>query len=187
MAKPKEALNLIEVYRRRAEQRSASRQHQAVASARIEPKPQRSAPTPAAVRIRPEGERLRFSLSTLGLAMAIFGCGAIVLAAFLLGRSAGFSKAQQAATLNSGMTAADPFRELRAAQPDPTVLEDLNLVRDQVQAEQARQRREARTTLEGFLDDLNYVWIERFYTAAEARSAQEYLLRAGIESRPMFE
>ena len=60
--------------------------------------------------------------------------------------------------------------ELVAAEPD--VIEDLDRVTESVLIEQTRQLREQHQGRDGFIDDLNYMWIERFNSQNEAHAGQ---------------
>ncbi len=132
--------------------------------------------------VRAEGDRLKFSVSTLTLAMVVFIAFVVLAGAFALGRHLGYDSGWQAAADRAQMIADDEFRDLRRQPPSPGVLQDLGVVTDAVNREHAQQRRAAHVGRVGFIDDLNYVWIETFATQGDATTAREYLKNKEIES-----
>ncbi len=132
--------------------------------------------------VRSEGDRLKFSVSTLMLAMVLFAVFVMLAGAFALGRHLGYDSGWQAAADRAKMIADDEFREIREQPPSPGVLQDLDVVTDAVNLEHARQRRAAHAGRPGFIDDLNYVWIEAFVTKGDATTARGYLKNKGIDS-----
>jgi hypothetical protein len=132
--------------------------------------------------VRPEGDRLKFSVSTLTLAMVLFAALVLLAGAFALGRRLGYGSGLQAAADRAQMIADDEFLDLREQPPSPGVLQDLDVVTDAVNREHAQQRRTAHAGQVGFIDDLNYVWIETFETQGAATAAREYLKNKEIES-----
>lgn len=132
--------------------------------------------------VRPEGNRLRFSITTVALAAVIFFVLLSLLAAFELGRHLGYDAGRVAAiehlqTDGSGS-------ELRAAMqqdPQPDVLEDLDQVDRRVEAEAAMPLRVTAREQGVRLEGLNYIWVDRFTTPEAAEAARQYLASHGIE------
>ncbi|MCH8854195.1 MAG: hypothetical protein IID41_16325 [Planctomycetes bacterium] len=185
MPKSKNALALLEVLRREdMKPVVGNAKASSTGQSARPPAPQVAAATadsPPAM-VRAEGDRLKFSVSTLTLAMVVFLTLVVLAGAFALGRRSGYGSGWQAAVDRAQLIANDEFLDLRAQPPNPGVLQDLDVVRDAVNREQAQQRRTARTGQVGFIDDLNYVWIETFTTKGDATTAREYLKGKGIES-----
>lgn len=130
-----------------------------------------------------QGDRVRFSLSTLTLAILIAAALAIVAVTFVVARELGHRAGWRAANEKAEIVTTDPFREIRRQQPNPELLNDLELVNRNVRVEQDRQRRETLGGSVSFHDDLNYIWIERFNSEPEAKSAREYLNGQEVGSR----
>ncbi len=188
MPKSKESPALLEVYRRGEVKQSAPKAAQAPADSQTPPASveENSAPTPTPrapqTWVEPQGDHIRFSLSTLSLAMVLFVALVAIAGAFALGKYFGYQGGRQVATERAEMVTSDPLREIREQPPSPGVLEDLDLVTETVRAEQARERRRGYTARVDFVDNLNYIWIERFNSRADATSAQAYLSGNRIES-----
>ncbi len=185
MPKSKNALALLEVLRREdinpkaggSEDTSTSRParppaSQVAAATGDSPQP----------LVQSQGDRLKFSVSTLTLAMILFAVFVVLAGAFALGRHLGYDSGWQAAADRAQVIADDEFIDLRAQPPSPGLLQDLGLVTDAVNREHAQQRRAARAGQVGFVDDLNYVWIETFTTKSDASAAREFLKNEEIES-----
>ncbi len=132
--------------------------------------------------VRSEGDRLRFSVSTLTLAMGLLAVFVVLAGAFALGRHLGYDSGWQAAADQAQMIADDEFRDIRKQPPTPGVLQDLDVVVDAVNREDVRQKRAAHAGRVGFIEDLNYIWIETFATQGAATTAREFLKNKGIES-----
>lgn len=125
---------------------------------------------------RIEGHRLRFSLSTLGLASVIFAWAATVLVAYLLGASAGTGVE---ATLEPSSPA--DFSGLLSEAPDHTVLEDLRALESMVQPQQAHNEQDTGQPA-GWVSGLNYIWVDQFHTLEASLSARHYLARHDIKT-----
>ena len=189
MPKSKKAPALLEVYRRgdvkqppvQAPRQSAHSDAPLARSDRqaatVEDGPTRPEPW-----MRAHGDRLRFSLNMLSLAVVIAAAIAVVGAGFIVGRSVGYDAGRQATAERANMISNDQFREIRQQAPEPEVLEDLDLVTETVRVQEALQKRETRSTSGGFIDNLNYVWIERFNQRPAAVTARSYLDQHGISS-----
>ncbi len=185
MPKSKNALSLLEVLRREdIKPATGGSNDPSTGQSARPPAPQVSAATgdSAQALVRAEGDRLKFSVSTLTLAMLVFVAFVVLAGAFALGRHLGYDSGWQAAADRAQMIADDEFLDLREQPPSPGVLQDLDVVTDAVNREHAQQRRVARTGQVGFIDDLNYVWIETFATKGDATAAREYLKNKEIES-----
>ena len=184
MPKSKNALALLEVLRREdIEPAAGGSDDPSTGQPARPPASQVAAPTgdsPQAL-IRPEGNRLKFSVSTLTLAMVLFAVLVVLAGAFALGRHLGYDSGWQAAADRAQMIADDEFRGIREQPPSPGVLQDLDVVTDAVNREHAQQRRAAHAGRVGVIDDLNYVWIETFATKGDATTAREYLKNKEIE------
>lgn len=185
MPKSKNALALLEVLRREDIRPAAGDSNDpSTGPSTRPPATQVSAATggtPQAL-VRADGDRLKFSVSTLTLAMVLFGVFVVLGGAFALGRHLGYDSGWQAAAYRAQMIADDEFLDLREQPPSPGVLQDLDVVTDAVNREHARQRRAAHVGQVGFIDDLNYVWIETFATKRDATTACAYLKNKEIES-----
>ncbi len=185
MPKSKNALALLEVLRREDMNPEGSDPNDPSTSQPTPPAATRSSaatgnsPQP---RVRSEGDRLMFSVSTLMLAMVLFAALVLLAGAFALGRRLGYDSGHQAAADRAQMIAGDEFIDLREQPPSPGVLQDLDVVREAVVREHAQQRKAARAGQVGFIDNLNYVWIESFKTKGAATTAREYLKNHEIES-----
>ncbi len=185
MPKSKNSLALLEVLRREDIKSAAGDSNDSSTGQSVRSRaPQVAAVTadsqPALVRT--DGDRLKFSVSTLMLAMVVFVAFVVLAGAFAVGRHLGYSSGWQAAADRAQMIADDEFLELREQPPNPGVLQDLDVVTDAVNREHAQQRRADRVGQVGFIDDLNYVWIETFATESDAKTAREYLKNKAIES-----
>ncbi len=185
MPKSKNALALLEVLRREDIKPAAGDSNDSSTGQPAQPPaPQVPAATGdgSQALVRAEGDRLKFSVSTLTLAMVLFAAFVVLAGAFALGRHLGYDSGWQAAADRAQMIADDEFREIREQPPNPGVLQDLDVVTDAVNREHAQQRRAAHVGQVGFIDDLNYVWIERITDKGDAPTVREYLKRKGIES-----
>lgn len=189
MPKSKKAPALLEVFHR-GEVRPPTNQPPAAPAERPTPptaehvgSPETPAPESSQGWLETQGDQVRFSLSTLTLAILIAAALAILAVTFVVAREMGHRAGWRAANEKADIVTNDPFRELLRQQPSPELLEDLELVNRNVRVEQDRQRRDAISGGESFLDDLNYVWIERFNSEPEAKSAQSYLERQEVGSR----
>ena len=185
MPKSKNALALLEVLRREDIKPAVggSNDPSTGQSARP-PATQGSAATGDSpqVLVRPEADRLKFSVSTLTLAMVIFAVFVVLAGAFALGRHLGYDSGWQAAADQAQSVADDEFLALREQPPNPGVLQDLDVVTDAVNREQVRQQRATHAGQVGFIDDLNYIWIETFEDQGDATAPREYLKNNEIES-----
>lgn len=185
MPKSKNALSLLEVLRREDIKPAASDLNDSSTGQPARPPatqvPAATGDGPQAL-VRAEGDRLKFSVSTLTLAMILFAAFVVLAGAFALGRHLGYDSGWQAAADRAQMIADDEFRDLRRQPPSPGVLQDLDVVTDAVNREHAQQRRAAHLGRVGFIDDLNYVWIETFATKGDATTAREHLKNKEIES-----
>ncbi len=197
MPKSKNALALLEVLRRGdmkpapgASNDSSTGQSTRPAAPEAPPAPQVSPGSqmpPAAcdspqALVQPDGDRLKFSVSTLTLAMVVFAAFVVLAGAFSLDRHLGYDSGWQAAADQAQMIADDEFRDIREQPPSPEVLQDLGVVSDAVNQEHARQQRAAQVGQVGFIDGLNYIWIETFEKKSAAPAAREYLKNKDIES-----
>ena len=185
MPKSKNALSLLEVLRREDMKPAAGGSNAtSIGQPAQSPAPQARAAkgdSPQTL-VRAEGDRLKFSLSTLTLAVVLFAVFVVLAGAFALGRHLGYDSGWQAAAERAQMIADDEFLDLREQPPNPGVLLDLGVVSDAVNRENAQQRKAARAGQVGFIDDLNYIWIETFKTKGAATTAREYLKNREIES-----
>ena len=185
MPKSKNALALIEVLRREDINPTAGDSKDSSTSQPAPPPATQvaaaSGDSPQAL-VQSQGDRLKFSVSTLTLAMVVFVAFAVLAGAFALGRHLGYDSGWQAAVDRAQMIANDEFLDLREQPPNPGVLLDLGVVSDAVNRENAQQRKAARAGQVGFIDDLNYIWIETFKTKGAATTAREYLKNREIES-----
>lgn len=129
-----------------------------------------------------QGDRIRFSLSTVSLAMVLFAAIVVVAGAFGIGRYLGKQAVLPADVQQAGLDLDEQFRDLREQPADPDVIEDLDRVTDSLLIEQTRQIREQHQGQDGFIDDLNYIWIERFNSHNDARAGQTYLSESGVAS-----
>jgi hypothetical protein len=176
--KSKNALALLEVLRRGDVKAGGSDlSDSSPASSDRPPVPQAPA-SPGGrpqAQVRPDGDRLKFSVSTLTLAMALFVAVVILAGTFALGRHLGYDSGWQAAENQALLAADDEFREIREQPPSPGVLQDLDVVTQTVTQEHVRQQRAAHAGQVGFIDDLNYVWIETFANKSDATAAREFL------------
>ncbi len=185
MPKSKNALSLLEVLRRENMKPAAGDSNDSATGQPAQPPAAQAAAVTGVSRqtqVRAEGDRLKFSVSTLTLAVVLFGAFAVLAGAFALGRHLGYDSGWQAAADRAQMIANDEFLALREQPPNPGVLQDLDVVTDAVNREYAQQRKEARAGQVGFIDDLNYIWIETFKTKSAATTAGEYLKNKEIES-----
>lgn len=191
MPKPKSALALFEVYRRAREQLAAADAiEQPTAAAAAEPsEPARVDEPPAGEppppRIKTRGDRIELSLSTLSLAVMLFVVGLLLVGAFAVGKNIGYESGLRRARGEAELLSDDEFAELRDQPAQPEVLQDLGSVEQRVVADAARERRETRPTQAGFVDNLNYVWIETFSAQEDAARAQTYLRGRQVESVPI--
>ncbi len=183
MSKPKEAPSLLEVYKRvRAEpppppkpepEPSATPQ---VAEPAQTPKPP-GPELPAWLRIN--GDRMRFSLSTLGLALLITVAAVLLLGMYQIGRRSGYDQGLADAIKRAEMISGDEFHRLRHEPPTPGLLEDLGQVEPAVTADAARSDRTQRRET-GFIDGLNYIWVERCDSRSDALAVQQHLADLGV-------
>ena len=180
MPKSKNALSLLEVLRREDMKPAAGGSDVSSIGQPAQQAPAAKGDSPQTL-VRAEGDRLKFSVSTLTLAVVLFGALVVLAGAFALGRHLGDS-GWQAAAERAQMIADDEFLDLREHPPNPGVLLDLGVVSDAVNRENAQQRKAARAGQVGFIDDLNYIWIETFKTKDAATTAREYLKNREIES-----
>ncbi len=185
MPKSKNALALLEVLRR-SDMKPAgtdSEDSSAEQSAQV-PSPQVAAATggTAPASIQSDGDRVKFSVSTLTLAMVLFAMFGVLGGAFALGRHLGYDSGWQAAEDQALLIADDEFRDIREQPPNPGVLQDLDVVTDAVNREHVRQERAAHEGQAGFIDGLNYVWIETFTNKDDAPTVREFLKSKDIES-----
>lgn len=181
MPKSKNALSLLEVLRREDMKPAAGGSNASSIGQPAQQAPAAKGDSPQTL-VRAEGDRLKFSLSTLTLAVVLFGALVVLAGAFALGRHLGYDSGWQAAAERAQMIADDEFLDLREHPPNPGVLLDLGVVSDAVNRENAQQRKAARAGQVGFIDDLNYIWIETFKTKDAATTAREYLKNREIES-----
>ena len=181
MPKSKNALSLLEVLRREDMKPAAGGSNASSIGQPAQQAPAAKGDSPQTL-VRAEGDRLKFSLSTLTLAVVLFGALVVLAGAFVLGRHLGYDSGWQAAAERAQMIADDEFLDLREHPPNPGVLLDLGVVSDAVNRENAQQRKAARAGQVGFIDDLNYIWIETFKTKDAATTAREYLKNREIES-----
>jgi len=185
LRKSKEVPALLEVYRRdraaaeRAEPQVEVRDHQTPPPEAPAAAPSETVPSP---RVLAEGDRLHFSLNTLSLALAIFVAGAVVAAAFWTGSRVGYSQGIRDTMSRVEVISGDKFRELHEQPPQAGVLDDLGQVNSDLRAEQARRRPGAEPSAAGFVDELNYIWIERCKSRDDAIDAQHYLRGAQIDA-----
>ena len=185
MPKSKNALTLIEVLRREDINPTAGDSKDSSTSQPAPPPATQvaaaSGDSPQAL-VQSQGDRLKFSVGTLTLAMVLFAVFVVLAGAFALGRHWGYDSGWQAAVDRAQIIANDEFLDLREQPPSPGVLQDLDVVTDAVNREHAQQRRTARAGQVGFIDDLNYVWIETFATKSDATAAREFLKNREIRS-----
>ena len=181
MPKSKNALSLLEVLRREDMKPAAGGSNASSIGQPAQQAPAAKGDSPQTL-VRAEGDRLKFSVSTLTLAVVLFGALVVLAGAFALGRHLGYDPGWQAAAERAQMIADDEFLDLREHPPNPGVLLDLGVVSDAVNRENAQQRKAARAGQVGFIDDLNYIWIETFKTKDAATTAREYLKNREIES-----
>lgn len=181
MPKSKNALSLLEVLRREDMKPAAGGSNASSIGQPAQQAPAAKGDSPQTL-VRAEGDRLKFSVSTLTLAVVLFGALVVLAGAFVLGRHLGYDSGWQAAAERAQMIADDEFLDLREHPPNPGVLLDLGVVSDAVNRENAQQRKAARAGQVGFIDDLNYIWIETFKTKDAATTAREYLKNREIES-----
>lgn len=140
-------------------------------------------PSPSAPRwFTTQGDRIRFSLSTVALAMLLFGALVVVGTAFGIGRYLGKQAGATSDLHMAGLDLDEQFRELREQPAHPDVIEDLDRVTQSVLIEQTRKIREQHQDQDGFIDDLNYIWIERFNSQSDAQAGQTYLSESGVAS-----
>ncbi len=185
MPKSKNALALLEVLRREDLKRTADGSHDpSTGQSAQPPAPQVAASTGSTppVSVQSDGDQLKFSVSTLTLAIVLFAAFVVLAGAVALGRHLGYDSGWQASADRAQMSADDEFRDIREQPPSPGVLQDLEVVTNAVNREHAQQRRAAHVGHLGFIDDLNYVWIETFATQGDATAAREYLKNKEIES-----
>ena len=129
-----------------------------------------------------QGDRIRFSLSTVALAMVLFGAIVVVGTAFGVGRYLGKQAGATSDLQLAGLELDEQFRDLREQPAHPDVIEDLDRVNESVLIEQTRKIREQHQGQDGFIDDLNYIWIERFNSQDDAQAGQTYLNESGVAS-----
>lgn len=133
--------------------------------------------------VRTEGERVRFSLSTLALATVIFVAGISMLASFGVGWQMGSDRARRQARLSMLANLADESILAALDQPaSPEVMTELDAVDRELQIQAARDSRAAMGDQTGWIKGLNYVWIETFITHDDAIRAREYLVANDIDS-----
>ena len=189
MPKSKKAPALLEVFHRGEVRPTTNQPPEPPAESPTPPtaeqagSPETPAPESSQGWLETQGDQVRFSLSTLTLAISIAAAMAIVVVTFVIARELGHRAGWRAANEKAEIVANDPFREIRQQQPSPELLEDLELVNRNVRAEKDRQRRETLGGGVSFHDDLNYIWIERFNSEPEAKSAQSYLEGHEVGSR----
>ncbi len=185
MPKSKNSLALLEVLRREDMKPEAGAPNNSSTGQSAQPTVTQVAAaadkSPQAL-VRPEGDRLKFSVSTVTLAMVLFAALVLLAGAFALGRKLGYDSASRDTADQAQMIANDEFLDLRERPPSPGVLQDLDVVTDAVNREHAQQRRAAHAGQVGFIDDLNYVWIETFANKGDATTAREFLKNKEIES-----
>ena len=188
MPKSKRGPALLEVIRQgKTKQFGESRlanSHAAAPEANI-PRGETSADPPSPTNPRwftAQGDRIRFSLSTVALAMVLFGAFVVVGTAFGIGRYLGKQAGLPTDMQQAGLDLDEQFRELREQPAHPDVLADLNRVTESVLIERTRQLREQHQGQDGFIDDLNYIWIERFNSRNDAQAGQTYLSESGVAS-----
>ena len=187
MPKWKESPNLFELVHRAQQQSVTAGVHEEDDDRPVEP-----APAPPRVEGRgpmaePDGEpscrkdggRVRFSLSTVALAVAIMSLAMVVLAAFFVGRQVGAAQARRS---RSG-DGVDQLIAVRHQLPRPEVVEDLELVSQEVLERQGRKRRAEAARRDGWITGLNYIWIDTFDSQEDAETARKFLLAEGVESK----
>ncbi len=128
--------------------------------------------------VRSDGERVRFSLSVIGLAVTILSIAMVLTIAFTVGRFVGGrDRGADPNALNI-----DPIKTVMERAPTPEVLG--NLSQQPVPAQQQlTEAPAAQADLEGeWVLGLNYVWVETFKTEDDALQAQAFLKRAGVET-----
>ncbi len=189
MPKSKKAPALLEVIRRGEAKRTrtealrkSAHSGPPIAGTDSRPATGESGPTRPEPWIKPRGDRVQFSLSTLSLAVVIAVALAVVGSGFVVGRSLGYRAGRQAVAERAMMISDDQFREIRRQAPEPGVLEDLDLVTETGRMDPARQKRGARGAGGGVVDAVNYVWSARFNLRPAATSAQSYLNEHGVGS-----
>ena len=86
-----------------------------------------------------DGERVRFSLSTLSLATVVVSLIVLLVLSYQLGHSSGFRSGEQhvLASVETGIQ--DDISRTLQQPADASVLEELDLVKDAVIAEQAQE------------------------------------------------
>jgi len=132
--------------------------------------------------VRSQGDRVHFSLSTLSLAMAVFTLVLLLVVAFELGRRSGIRAGQGLEFDRLHGEASEELLQVRDQKPNPSVLEDLDLMETTVEAEQARAQHDELSALPGRQVGWNYIWIETFNTQEEALNAQSFIKNNSVES-----
>jgi hypothetical protein len=128
--------------------------------------------------LRVDGDRIRFALSSLHLALVIFAALLVVVLSYQWGRRGGI-KTGRALSMQS--VTEDEMSRLRRQEPEPGVLENLNLVPRRPAAQRPKPPA-APATRQQRPVGLNYVWIETVDSAEDAANAQRFLADAGVSA-----
>lgn len=179
MRKTKDMPSLFEVMGKKAEGRSTPEA--------VSQPPDHEPPEPALAPLRESpgeaeptfsvsGDRVRFSLSTLHLALVLFGILLLLLTSYQLGRRSGLRSETSSRSDQLAAQAPDGLEEVRNQLPDPSVLEDL------AQAHEQSAHLPQVAPAEGRIAGLNYIWIETVDNYEDAVNARNYLQAEGVPS-----
>lgn len=125
--------------------------------------------------VQEDGNRIRFSLSTVGLAIGIISIGMALLASFALGRYFGGQEPEQRVVSGQQRNDSDDaINLLMATEPNGTVTEDVEKSQRQWEAERESEKPRSESTSR-WIRNLNYIWIDTFASESDALTAQAFL------------